>query len=165
MFQDPALLPFGRVIRSRLKAALSLCESISQSNGGSLSRFADYHEVFGLHYHGGSWCFREWAPHAEQIYILSDKTGWQEERSFELKRTDNGVFEKTFPEKTFFHGDLYRLKVVWPGDSGDRIPTAATRVVQDPDTLIFNAQVWHPDAEYQWKTGMIEPSGVPAAHL
>ena len=42
------------------------------------------------------------------------------------------------------HGDLYRLRMHWPGGEGDRIPAYARRVVQDPNTLIFNAQVWAP---------------------
>ncbi len=52
----------------------------------------------------------------------------------------------------FCHGDLYRLKVIWPHGQGDRIPTAARRVVQDPCTLIFNAQVWEPPELYMWQT-------------
>ena len=36
------------------------------------------------------------------------------------------------------------FKMHWPGGEGDRIPAYARRVVQDPNTLIFNAQVWAP---------------------
>ncbi len=161
IFNDPDLLPFGSVIRSRLDAARSLCEKIKESHNGSLARFADYHEVFGLHFISGSWVFREWAPHADRIFILCDKTRWQEDPFFELVKKTDGVFEKKFPKETFSHQDLYRLKVVWPEGSGDRIPTAATRVVQDPDTLIFNAQVWHPTDSYQWRHGAPSDKGSP----
>jgi 1,4-alpha-glucan branching enzyme len=44
------------------------------------------------------------------------------------------------------HGDLYRLRISGLGGEGDRIPSYARRVVQDPKTLIFNAQVWHRQA-------------------
>ena len=47
--------------------------------------------------------------------------------------------------------DLYRLRIHWPGGQGDRIPAYSRRVVQDPDTMIFNAQVWLPPEPYTWK--------------
>jgi 1,4-alpha-glucan branching enzyme len=34
---------------------------------------------------------------------------------------------------------------------GDRIPAYARRVIQDPESLIFNAQVWRPDSPYRWQ--------------
>ena len=37
------------------------------------------------------------------------------------------------PEK-LGHGDLYRLRIHWPGGEGDRIPAYSRRVVQDPNT-------------------------------
>jgi 1,4-alpha-glucan branching enzyme len=46
---------------------------------------------------------------------------------------------------------FYRLSMHWEGGEGDRIPAYARRVVQDPDTLIFNAQVWSPPESYQWQ--------------
>ena len=43
------------------------------------------------------------------------------------------------------------FRMHWPGGEGDRIPAYARRVVQDPNTLIFNAQVWAPPNPYVWK--------------
>ena len=34
---------------------------------------------------------------------------------------------------------------------GDRIPAYARRVVQDTESLIFNAQVWRPESPYRWR--------------
>lgn len=117
---------------------------------GSLARFADYHEVFGLHAGENHWVFREWAPFAEKIWIIGEDTHWEPGPAFELERvTPDGVFEKKFPLDAFWHGKLYRLKIKWPGGAGDRIPSAARYVVQDPDTLIFNARVWYPPDPYQ----------------
>lgn len=75
---------------------------------------------------------------------------------------DNGIWERVFSQNTFKHGDFYRLKIFWSSEvkesregykieEGDRIPTCATRVVQDPKTLIFNAQVWNPQPESRYK--------------
>src|SRR4030066_1438923 len=47
------------------------------------------------------------------------------------------------------------------GGEGDRIPAYARRVVQDPKTLIFNAQVWLPPQSYRWKTDFKRPKEDP----
>jgi 1,4-alpha-glucan branching enzyme len=79
-------------------------------------------------------------------------TGWKEKQEFALQRkTYQAVWEIKFPSTTLNHGDLYRLRIHWPGGNGDRIPAYARRVVQDSETLIFNAQVWHPISAYQWR--------------
>ena len=48
------------------------------------------------------------------------------------------------------HGVLYKLWIEWPGGGGERIPAYCTRVVQDPQTKVFCAQVWNPEP-YVWK--------------
>jgi len=118
-----------------------------------LGSFADYHKTFGLHFDKGKdlWVFREWAPNASEIFIVCEKTSWQKHKDFKLNKKDNQIFEGQFSKQTFSHEDLFRLKVVWPRGEGDRIPTAATRVVQDSHTDIFNAQVWHPSKKYKWE--------------
>ncbi|MBW2737340.1 MAG: 1,4-alpha-glucan-branching enzyme, partial [Deltaproteobacteria bacterium] len=110
-----------------------------------LAEFAAGHEYFGLHFSDEEWIFREWAPNANAVYLVGDMTGWLEKEAFALDRIKkNGVWEIRMPEKTLKHGDLYRLRIHWHGGEGDRIPAYARRVVQDPETLIFNAQVWFP---------------------
>jgi 1,4-alpha-glucan branching enzyme len=84
------------------------------------------------------------------MFILCDKNRWQCEPEFQVSKVDDAVFEARFDAEQFSHQDLFRLKVIWPGGQGDRIPTAARRVVQDPCTLIFNAQVWEPPEPYRW---------------
>ena len=49
------------------------------------------------------------------------------------------------------HSDLYKLSIHWKGGKGERIPSYATRLVQDEKTKIFTAQVWNPDKQYKWK--------------
>ncbi len=157
IFYDPGLLAHAGVIQSRLDAAKILARQIQQENNGSVRLFADYHHIFGLHFKKGTWIFREWAPNAAKIFILCDKTAWQKQEQFELIKKKDGIFEGRFAEETFSHSDLFRLRVVWSGGEGDRIPTAAVRVVQDPFTLIFNAQVWHPRKAYKWKIQDFKP--------
>jgi 1,4-alpha-glucan branching enzyme len=153
IFNDPGLLPHAGIIRSRNRAVRDLENRIRAGHDGSLAGFADYHLRFGLHLDAPlqQWVFTEWAPHATDMFILCDKNHWQCVPEFRVPKMDDQVFQARFDADMFSHRDLYRLKVIWPGGRGDRIPTAARRVVQDPCTLIFNAQVWEPPDAYMWQ--------------
>lgn len=115
-----------------------------------LADIADNHHYFGLHFRDDEWVFREWAPNAESICLVGNMTGWRRQEGFALQKINSdGVWEIRLPAEVLTHGDYYRLHLTWPGGGGDRIPAYARRVVQDPQTLIFNAQVWRPP-DYQW---------------
>lgn len=160
-FNDIYLKPFGPIITSRRERAFAIERKLEALAAGSLNTFCDYHKQFGLHFEKSSWVFREWAPNAEEIYIVCEQTSWQKTREFKLDRLENGIFEKQFSSDVFKHQDLFRLKIVWADGEGDRIPTAANRVVQDSSTLIFNAQVWQPEKVYQWDIEQFIPSKEP----
>lgn len=117
-----------------------------------LADFAAGHEYFGLHFKKSQWIFREWAPNATAVFVVGEISHWQEKEDFACRRIDaNGVWELHLPAARLKHGDLYRLRIHWPGGSVDRIPAWTRRVVQDPHTLIFNAQVWKPEFTYEWQ--------------
>jgi 1,4-alpha-glucan branching enzyme len=160
MIQDPVKLlldsdsylkPYEKVIRRRFNK-ISKTEEMLTGGKISLADFASGHEYFGLHFCSNEWTFREWAPNADAIYLIGDMTNWRENKGFALERINKeGVWEIRLPSNALGHGDLFRLRVHWPGGRGDRIPAWARRVVQDPGTLIFNAQVWLPPQPYFWK--------------
>jgi 1,4-alpha-glucan branching enzyme len=86
-------------------------------------------------------------------------SNWQEQPDLSLKRIPaEGVWEIRLPLHRLHHGDLYRLRVHWADGCGDRIPAYARRVVQDPATLISNAQVWHPAQPFAWQCRNFQPS-------
>jgi len=147
---DPWLKPHENTIHRRLQ---NIAETRQRLTGGktSLADFASGHEYFGLHFEDNQWIFREWAPNATAIFLISDRTGWQENEAFALKALEDGIWEIRLADQAFNHGDLYRLRIHWPGGKGDRIPAYARRVVQDPESLIFNAQVWRPDSPHRWQ--------------
>ncbi len=148
---DPLLQPYAGVIRRRI-AGIDAAERRLTGGRVSLADFASGHEYFGLHRRGRAWVLREWAPNATGLFWVGDLTGWKEKPRFALKRkTTSGVWELRLPPDALHHGELYRLKVYWEGGSGDRIPAWSRRVVQDPATLIFNAQVWQPEPAYRWR--------------
>jgi 1,4-alpha-glucan branching enzyme len=148
---DPLLKQYKKILSRRITNILEKEKTLTQRKMG-LAEFALGHEFFGLHFCGNQWIFREWAPNAGAVYLVGDMTDWQEKKAFSLERIDEeGVWEIRLPLKALEHGDFYRLRVHWPGGQGDRIPAYARRVIQDSDTLIFNAQVWLPSDPYHWK--------------
>ncbi len=166
---DSYLTPFSDQIRHRLENIEETEHRLTQGKK-SLSEFASGHEYFGLHFQRGEWVFREWAPNATAIYLIGDMSKWQESKEFELKRFDEyGVWEIHLSVNKLKHGDLYRLRIHWAEGEGDRIPAYARRVVQDPKTLIFNAQVWSPPQPYCWKEPNFkrpkEPPIIYEAHI
>ncbi len=153
---DPLLKTYQSVLLRRFSHRIEKKENIIK-NHQSLYDFAAIHTYFGLHREKNSWVFREWAPFASQIYFIGDVTGWKEKKEFQLTRINlQGIWELHIPEDALHHQDLYRLRIHWKDGHGDRIPAHAIRVVQDPVTLIFNAQVWEPKSAYQWKSQKIE---------
>lgn len=149
--EDPFLKPYYSVIEYRQAKANHTAKRLTQP-GSSLEDFAAAHEYFGLHLHDNSWIFREWAPNASSISLIGDFNGWQENQSHQLQRiSDSGIWEIKLPSGAISHGQLYKLVIHWNGGHGERVPAFCRRVVQDPQTLIFSAQVWNPPLPYQWK--------------
>jgi 1,4-alpha-glucan branching enzyme len=158
---DSYLTPFSDKIRHRLESIEETGHRLTQGKI-SLAEFASGHEYFGLHFQRGEWVFREWAPNATAIYLIGDMSKWQVCREFALEKiSDNGVWEIHLVADKLAHGDLYRLRIHWAGGEGNRIPAYTRRVVQDPKTLIFNAQVWLPPESYRWKTDFKRPKVAP----
>ena len=149
--EDPCLTPYRGVLERRLNH-ISRTEQRLTAGRLRLADFASGHEYFGLHHRGNQWILREWAPNAEALFLIGDMTDWRDKKGFALHRTEtDGGWEIRLPTAALTHGDLYRLRIFWPGGQGDRIPAFARRVVQDPDTMIFNAQVWQPARPHRWR--------------
>ncbi len=117
----------------------------------SLTEFASGHFYYGLHRTAEGWVFREWAPNATAIFLKGDHSGWREQPAFAASRlNEHGDWELRLPAEALTHGMHYRLSIHWTGGRGDRIPAWTRRVVQDPHTLIFSAQVWE-SPEWTWQ--------------
>ena len=157
---DPWLEPFAPAIEGRHQDALRK-EAELTSEAGSLSAFANAHNYFGMHRTDDGWVFREWAPNATGITLVGDFSNWKETLRYQLSPIGNGVWEISLKADEIHHGDLYKMIVHWPGGNGERIPAYANRVVQDPDSHIFSAQVWSPDRPYRWKVNRFTPDTRP----
>ncbi len=98
------------------------------------------------------WVLREWAPNATAIYMIGDFNNWQKDEAYRLQPVGNGVWEVVLDEDMIKHEQLYKLLVEWYGGKGERIPSYTNRVVQDPVTKLFAAQVWAPETLKTSKT-------------
>lgn len=150
---DPLLRPFAAQLAHRLERVRAV-EDVMVPAGMSLADFASGHEYFGLHSSAEDrqWVFREWAPHAEAVFLVGDFTNWQRDPSFALQPGPrSGVWEARLPAAALQHGDRYQLSMDWPGGSGNRIPAYARRVVQGGAPPVFSAQVWKPPQAYEWR--------------
>ena len=154
---DNALSEFADAINGRHnEAARKMAELTNGTN--NLSEFASGYLYFGLHKTEDGWVLREWAPNAIDIFVVGDFNGWKESARYAMRRIRNtGNWELKIKNKSFRHGSLFKLVVHWEGGQGERIPAWATRVVQDPETHIFSAQVWDPEEPFQWQVEKFRP--------
>lgn len=153
---DSWLDPYIQVIDNRIERCVSKEKDLIGE--GSLSSFAMGHHFYGLHRTNEGWVFREWAPNATRIYLTGNFTNWGDQEKYLLNRINsNGDWEIHLPYESLWHGELYKLSVHWNGGKGERIPSYATRVVQDESTKIFSAQVWDPPEKYSWNVDVFNP--------
>jgi 1,4-alpha-glucan branching enzyme len=164
---DMWLQPFADVIISRTEAARKKEKELTGDR--SLYDFASGYLYFGLHKTDNGWVMREWAPNATQIYLIGSFNNWETQKNYAFVSLENGVWELNLKEDELNHGDLYALSMHWAVDYGKRIPAWANYVIQDPETHIFNAQVWRPQNIYEWKNnnfnGLTEPPLIYEAHI
>ena len=159
---DPWLKDYEAAIVGRHRHAEDKIAELTQNGKCSLSDFASGYLYFGLHRTATGWVFREWAPHATEIYLIGDFNDWKESPKYQLKRIkDTGNWEIKLRGNALKHGDLYKLKIHWKGGCGERIPAWCRRVVQDEQTKIFSAQVWAPEQPYVWKKKTFRPNTAP----
>lgn len=160
---DQWLAPFAQAIEGRHDDAIRKEKDLT-GEAGSLADFANAHIYFGLHRQSdGSWVFREWAPNASSITLIGDFSGWNALEAYRLTRLpdSDGVWEIHLPADALSHGDFYKMLVTWPGGQGERIPAYATRVVQDPVSHLFSAQVWAPGKSFVWTDRAFTPDVKP----
>jgi 1,4-alpha-glucan branching enzyme len=163
---DPWLAPYAEALASRHDRFQRRLDEIRQT-AGSLSAFANGHLYYGLHQdrghdHGGTGGFicRESAPAAHAVYLIGDFNDWNR-RSHPFQRLSDDTWEiKLSRHEGLAHGQRYKVHVVSASGAQDRIPPYARRVIQDPETHDFAAQVWAPNQTYIWQNTWPSGSGV-----
>jgi len=158
---DPYLEAFEKDIDLRVQNFLSKKKELVGENG-SLLDFANGYEYFGIHRTKSGWVYREWAPAAEKMFFTGDFNDW-DVYAHPMQKLENGVFEIKLSGKNALKiGQKVQAIVISNGQTLRRIPTYATRVVQDPQTLNWCAEV--DDVlfdDFKWSDGAFKPQKTP----
>ena len=146
---DPYLKPFAADIELRMNNYQNKKKELLP-NGGKLTDFANGHLYYGFHRVEGGWVYREWAPAAEALYLMGDMNDWNK-TSLPMTPVGNGNFELFLPgENALWGGCKVKTVVLHQNRLLERIPLYATRVVQDPVTYNWCAEIVD-EPEYPWQ--------------
>ncbi len=143
---DPYLTPYKDDLSARMnnftQKKLELC------GNGSLIDFANGHHYFGFHKTNDGWVYREWAPAADRMFLTGDYNSWDICKN-EMTRLENGVFE-IYLGNELRNGMKVQAIVEKNGQILRRVPSYATRVVQDEVTYLWCAEVCEISNLYPW---------------
>ena len=127
-------------------------------DGGSLRDFANAHYYFGIHHVDGGWIYREWAPNAHQLYLEGEFNNWNP-TEYPMKRLENGVWELFLKgDDTLWDGCKVKTVVDANMTRTEHIPLYARRVVQDPETITWYAEVVDNYKTFQWTDEDFKPA-------
>ncbi len=158
---DPYLVPYKEALSARMNGYYAKRKELL-GNDESLVDFANAYNYFGIHPTEDGWVYREWAPGADVMFFTGDFNNW-DVYSCPMKKLENGVFEVQLSGKDSLKvGDKIQAIVFHEGELLRRIPTYATRVVYDPNTNTWCAEV--DDTlfdDFQWTDEGFKPATTP----
>jgi len=157
---DPGLMPFENDLNLRMRSYEAKRAELLR-NSKTLSDFANGYQFFGFHRTETGWAYREWAPAAERMYLTGDFNNW-DTYGCPMTRLDNGVFEVLLEGKdALIPGQKVQAIVIHNGQTLHRIPTYATRVVQDVNTRLFCAEIEDTMEAFPWTDEGFSPCKTP----
>ncbi|MBR6533803.1 MAG: alpha amylase C-terminal domain-containing protein [Clostridia bacterium] len=157
---DPYLMPYKDDLDLRMSLYKQKRKELLKDKK-NITDFANGYKFFGFHKTDEGWVYREWAPSAEKMYLTGDFNCWNT-RSHELKRLENGIFEiKLEGEDALKVGQKVQAIIINNGNELRRIPTYATRVVQDSVTYLWCAEIEDTFTEFVWTDHGFKPHKTP----
>ena len=117
--------------------------------GQTLNDFANAHHYYGIHHLEDGWVYREWAPGAYRLYLEGEFNGWNQ-TSHPMTSLGNGDWELYLPEESLWEGCKVKTVVDANMTRTEHIPLFARRVVQDPKTITFMAEVVDSRKIFNW---------------
>lgn len=157
---DPYLTPFEKDIDLRVNLFKKKKKQLV-GMGGKLTDFANGHKFFGFHRTSDGWVYREWAPAAEAMYLTGDFNGWNI-YACPMQKKENGVFELELKGKDALKvGQKLQAIVISSGRMLRRIPLYATRVVQDPESQLWCAELEDTMGSFLWTDADFVPDKTP----
>lgn len=146
---NPQLAPYSGDIDLRMFLYRATKARIL-GEGQTLNDFANAHNFFGFHRVDGGWVYREWAPSAYQLYLEGDFNGWNQ-TSHPLTPIGNGNWEiRLEGANALWDGCKVKTVVDSNMTRTEHIPLYARRVVQDPKTITFCAEVVDDQKTFPW---------------
>ncbi|XP_019639572.1 PREDICTED: 1,4-alpha-glucan-branching enzyme-like [Branchiostoma belcheri] len=150
---DSYLKPFDKEIKRRYRCFLDVLDHINQHEGG-LEKFSRGYQYFGIHVtEDGGVVMREWAPGAEELYLMGDFNGWNK-TSHSFKKLPFGKWELVLPPKAdgscpLDHLSKYKLVVKDKnGHLLERICPWAKYAIPSDETKIYEATFWNPPEKF-----------------
>ncbi|KAI8521139.1 1,4-alpha-glucan branching enzyme [Branchiostoma belcheri] len=150
---DSYLKPFDKEIKRRYKCFLEVLDHINQHEGG-LEKFSRGYQYFGIHVtEDGGVVMREWAPGAEELFLMGDFNGWNK-TSHAFKKLPFGKWELVLPPKAdgscpIDHLSKYKLVVKDKnGHLLERICPWAKYAIPSDETKIYEATFWNPPEKF-----------------
>lgn len=157
---DKYLKPYEKDINLRMSNYYDMRQKLLQDSD-NLVDFANSYLYFGLHQTLDGWVFREWAPGAEKMFLTGDFNDWNIFND-QMSAIGDGVFEIKLDKKTLSKGQKIQVIIVRNGETLRRIPTHATRVVQDDKTYLWCAEVDDVLSDnYNWTDDKFKPTKTP----
>lgn len=157
---DPILKHFEGDINLRMDLYRKKHKELVK-RGKTLADFANGHHYFGFHRTPDGWVYREWAPAADKMYLTGDFNNW-DLSEYPMKRLHSGVFEiELAGHDALKPGQKVQVIIIHNGQVLRRIPLYATRVVQDPDTLMWCAEIEDTLEDFPWTDANFHPEKTP----
>ena len=146
---NPQLAPFSGDIDLRMHLYHETKHRLL-GDGKTLKDIANAHHYYGFHHVDGGWYYREWAPSAHQLYLEGDFNNWNQ-TSHPLTPVGNGNWEIYLPgDDALWEGCKVKTVVDANLTRTEHIPLYARRVVQDPKTVTFTAEVVDDRNVFPW---------------
>ncbi|MBQ1244256.1 MAG: 1,4-alpha-glucan-branching enzyme, partial [Clostridia bacterium] len=153
---DPYLIPFEKYIEERVKNYKKKKKELIGRHQ-RIENVANGYKYFGFHRTSCGWVYREWAPAADALYLTGDFNGW-DIHACPMVKKEKGVFEVYLDGKDALKvGEKVQTIVKSVGKELRRIPLYATRVVQDPNTYLWCAELDDTLSDYPWTDGDFTP--------
>lgn len=154
---NPQLRPYAGEVERRVRRWRQVKAALL-SGGGTLSQFANGALYFGIHRHKKGWVYREWAPAAQQLWLMGDFNGW-DRTAHPMARMGNGIWELLLPgDGALWSGCKVKTLVQAKGQVTEHIPLYARRVVQDPVSFQWCAEVWAEEEAFPWTPFRPDPT-------
>ena len=149
MEYNPQLQPFAGDIELRMSLYRETKKRLLP-DGGTLNGFANAHEYYGIHHVDGGWVYREWAPSAYQLYLTGDFNGWNW-TEHPMMKLGNGSWVLYLPgDDALWEGCKVKTVVDANFERTLHIPLYARRVVQEPHSITWCAEVVDDRKQFPW---------------